>query len=312
MASTGATAFVTGAAGGIGTELIKELRTQGREVLGLAETREEAERVRRAGGVAVLGRLVEPGPWLDEAAADWVFHLPPNPLGERRLTRRRAESMARARLAMDAQLLDALAGSATRRIVYVADTSGYGPVGARPVTEDEPTRPSIVGRCLGPALDRLDCYVAAGLPIVTAIPGWMFGEAAWFRARVIEPVLSGRRVLQFGNGDTWLSPIHVHDCARALVHLAGHAKTGGRYFLVNDEPVQTHDVARLVARLANCPLRALRAPAWTASLVAGAALGELLTADAVFSNIRLRGLGFRFRYPTLEQGIQQVLGARHE
>ena len=34
--------------------------------------------------------------------------------------------------------------------------------------------------------------------------------------------------------------------------------------------------------------------------------------DAVFSNIRLRGIGFRFSYPTLEDGLQQVLGTLHE
>jgi NAD dependent epimerase/dehydratase family enzyme len=28
----------------------------------------------------------------------------------------------------------------------------------------------------------------------------------------------------------------------------------------------------------------------------------------VFSNIRLRGTGFRFTYPTLEEGLQQILG----
>jgi hypothetical protein len=31
----------------------------------------------------------------------------------------------------------------------------------------------------------------------------------------------------------------------------------------------------------------------------------------VFSNIRLRGIGFRFVYPTLDQGLRQVLGAVH-
>lgn len=33
---------------------------------------------------------------------------------------------------------------------------------------------------------------------------------------------------------------------------------------------------------------------------------------AVCSNIRLRGIGFRFRHPTLEQGLQEVFGALHE
>jgi hypothetical protein len=35
-------------------------------------------------------------------------------------------------------------------------------------------------------------------------------------------------------------------------------------------------------------------------------------ADAVFSNGRLRGTGFHFTYPTLEEGLQQGLGALHD
>jgi hypothetical protein len=34
--------------------------------------------------------------------------------------------------------------------------------------------------------------------------------------------------------------------------------------------------------------------------------------DAAFSNVRLRGTGFRFLYPTLEQGLQQIVGALDE
>jgi NAD dependent epimerase/dehydratase family enzyme len=45
--------------------------------------------------------------------------------------------------------------------------------------------------------------------------------------------------------------------------------------------------------------------------VIGSALADYLQSDAVFSNIRLRGTGFRFRYPTLDQGLQQIVGALH-
>jgi hypothetical protein len=47
-------------------------------------------------------------------------------------------------------------------------------------------------------------------------------------------------------------------------------------------------------------------------LVVGPVLADHLLANAVFSNIRLRGTGFRFLYPTLDQGLQQVLGALDE
>ena len=307
-----ATTFVTGAAGFIGSELVKVLVARRHRVFGLADSVDAAERVRRAGGVPVLGDLLEPGPWQDEAGADWVFHLPPHPVDGPRVAWRRAAAIARERVLMDAHLLDAVAAGATQRIVYVADTSWYGATGARPITEDTPPQPSAWGRCLTPALERVEGYVIAGQPIVAAFPGWVYGNGGWFRQRVIDPVMAGRRVLQFGKTGPWVSPIHVEDCARALVHLAERGEPGGRYFLVNHDPVRLDEFARLFARLANRPLRLLRVPAAATRLVVGPVLADHLLADAVFSNIRLRGTGFRFHYPTLEPGLQQILGAIDE
>jgi nucleoside-diphosphate-sugar epimerase len=213
---------------------------------------------------------------------------------------------------MDAHVLDAASAGVTRRIVYAADTSYYGPTGLFPITEDTPPRPAAWGRCLVPALDRLDGYLIAGLPIVTAFPGWVYGDGSWCRKSVIGPILAGRRVLQLGKTAPWVSPIHVQDCARALVHLAERGEVGGRYFLVNDDPVRLSDFAVTFARLANRPLRAWRVPTAVAPLVVGLIHHNHLQANAVFSNIRLRGIGFRFRHPTLEQGLQEVLGALHE
>ncbi len=300
------------AAGFIGTELVKLLVARGHRVVALSPTVNAAQRLRSAGAIPVMGNLLEPGQWQDEASADWVFHLPPHPVRGRRLTPRHAEAIARDRLSMDAHLLDAVAAGATRRIVYVADTNCYGAMGGRPITEDEPPQPSAWGRCLVPALERLDGYLVSGLPIVTALPGWVYGNASWFRERVIEPVMAGRRVLQLGKSGPWVSPIHVRDCARALVHLAEFGEPGGRYFLVNRDPIQLNEFARVFARLANRPLRVWRVPAAMTRFVVGPVLADEVLADAVFSNIRLRGIGFRFRYPTLEQGLQQVLEALDE
>jgi NAD dependent epimerase/dehydratase family enzyme len=109
-----------------------------------------------------------------------------------------------------------------------------------------------------------------------------------------------------------VSAIHIHDCARALVHLAERGEVGSRYFLVNTDPVLMHQLAETFARLAHRSLRVWRMPAAAARLVVGPVAADYLRTDAVFSNIRLRGIGFRFRYPTLEQGLEQIVGALHE
>jgi nucleoside-diphosphate-sugar epimerase len=308
----GPTAFVTGAAGFIGKELVQVLVARGYHVFGLARSVESARHLRRAGAIAVTGDLLAPGRWQDEAAADWVFHIPPCGTGARSRFRRRAERTAHMRAQMDAHLLDAVASGATRRIVYVADSSCYGPTGARPITEDELPVSATGRRCLMPALDRVDGYVIAGLPIVTALPGRVYGNASWFRESVVDPIMAGRRVLQFGKDGPWASPIHVHDCARALVHLAERGDVSSRYFLANNEAIRMHEFAQAFARLANRRLRVWRVPAAAAGFLVDRPLADYVQANAVFSNIRLRGIGFRFRYPTLEQGIEQILGALHE
>ena len=307
-----ATAFITGADGFVGTALVRVLRDLGHPVFALARSSDAAEGLRTAGAIPVVGDLLDSGGWQDEAAADWVFHIPACPRWNSRVNFESIGSLARTRVTTDARLLDTLTPSAPRKIIYVADACCYGPTGPRPITEDTPPRPSACGRYLTPALDRLDGYIVAGLPIVTALPGLVYGNGSWFRQRIIEPVMAGRRVIQFGKAGRWISPIHVEDCARALVHLAEHGHPGGRYFLVNRDPVRLHEVAATFATLVNRSMRLWRVPAAAARLMVGPVLADYLRADQILSNIRLRATGFQFEYPTLGQGLQQVVGALHE
>lgn len=304
-----ATAFITGADGSLGRALIKALRSLDHQVFALAKCSAAAQRLSAAGATPVIGDLLESGGWQDEASTDWVFHLPPYPRCTLRARVARRNSRARMRVATDALLLDALTQSAVRRIVYVADACVYGPTGLRPITEDSPPRPSRCGRCLMPALDRLDGYLVSGLPIVTALPGLMYFNGGWLLRHVIEPVMTGHRVIHFGHADRWVSPIHIDDCARALVHLAGHGHPGRRYFLVNSDPVRMPEFAATFARLVNRPMRVWRLPAVASRLRVGPVLADYLRADHAFSNIRLRGTGFQFEHPTLEHGLQQIVEA---
>ena len=309
-ASRPRTVFVTGAAGCLGTELVKVLVARGWAVIGLGRSAASLQQIRRAGATAVKGDLLVPGQWQDEAAADWVFHIPPRPPVAAPGSRGAARAAHEAAM-MDMHLLDAVAAGATRRIVYVADARVYAPTGSRPVTEDEVPALPAPRRRLGSVLDRIDGHLFAGLPIVTALPGWIYGNSTSFRVRVAEPVLAGRRILQVGKTGPWVSPIHVHDCARALVHLAEWGEVGRRYFIAISEPVQAHELLRAFARAAHRPLRVWRVPAAAAAWLASRSPVDGVHGDLAISNIRLRATGFRFRYPTLEQGFRQILGGRH-
>jgi uncharacterized protein YbjT (DUF2867 family) len=65
----GATTFITGASGFLGAALVRVLTGRGHRVFALAHSVEAAQRLRHAGAVPVMGNLLEPGQWQDEAAA---------------------------------------------------------------------------------------------------------------------------------------------------------------------------------------------------------------------------------------------------
>ena len=206
---TTATIFVTGAAGFIGTALVRVLLAGGHEVYGLTPSAGAARHVRRLGAVSVLGDLRDSGQWQDPAGTERVFDVPPHMMCRRRLSRTAAASMARTRVLMDEHLMG---GARGRRDAAHCLRRGRECVWRDRTAADHrgcPPRPSARGRCLRPALDRLDGYIASGLPIVTGVPGWVDGNGSWCRERIIEPVMAGRPVLQIGAATPWDSPILV-------------------------------------------------------------------------------------------------------
>jgi len=147
-----------------------------------------------------------------------------------------------------------------------------------------------------------------GAPIVSAFPGFVYGQGSWFDQSIIKPLEAGRPLLQIGSHSPRISPIHVRDCARALVHLAEHGRVGGRYFVVNDQPTTFASLMTGLAEVMRRPARSIRVPAWVAPLLLGPFLAEYMRYDAVFSNARLRALGFQFLFPTVEDGLREVVG----
>jgi nucleoside-diphosphate-sugar epimerase len=303
------TAFVTDPVGTIGAELVAILVARGHDVLALASSTEAATRIRRAGAIAIAGDLATSGRWQDEVAADWVFHLPP-PVDDRP-TGRAATADTRTRISIDRHVFDAVAAGTTRRLVYVASLARYRAATAAPITEDQLPAPCAAASRQTSPLDCLEGYVLAGLPIVTAIPGCVYGSSGWFRELIAAPVMAGRRIALWRPADHSVTPIHVHDCARALVHLAERGAVGRRYFVANSEPARLDQLAATFARVANRPLRTWPFPAFTRLLTDRRPLpcGPL---DTVLSNLRLRRTAFEFEYPTVEQGCRQILRTFHD
>ena len=248
------------------------------------------------------------GDWRDRAReAARIVHLAQPPTFGARVTKKRARAYAKERITMDRNLLGALDPKTVERIVYVAGTSYYGNLGTELRDETATPRPRGWGPYVAPAIGELAGYVARGLPIVTAFPGYVYGDGSWFREYVYRPLRSGRRLNVLGGRSRVGSPIHVRDCARAIVHLLDRGAAGERYFLVDDAPDTWSTFHARAAEAMGATLRVRRVPPIVLRILLGNVVTDSLLSDARLSNARLRATGFAFDFPTSREGIADVI-----
>lgn len=301
--------FVTGATGFIGAHFVHAALMAGHEVHALTRSKSDAVSLGARGVMAIVGNLSDKdGTWREVARkADAVVHLAqPQTFGDR-LTKARARRYCVRRLEMDRALFDAIHPAKTRRIIYVAGTSYYGECGTTVCDEDSVPHPMGWGPYLRPAIESLPGYIASGLPIVAAFPGWVYGPGSWFAQYVLEPLRTGKPVYGLRGRTRYTSPVHVEDCGRAVLHLIDHGEVGTRYFIVDDLPVPSERLAELAADALGVTGRGRKVPFILLKLLSGQVVAESLAYENRLSNKRLRSTGFLFKYPSCEQGVPQTV-----
>lgn len=301
--------FVTGATGFIGSYLIREAIAAGYKVDALTRSNNHVGSLKAEGARAFVGDLSDrKGDWRHAVRhADAVIHLAQPPTFGRRITKSHARRYCANRLDMDHALFEAIDPTKTRRFIYVAGTSYFGECGSDMCDEDAIPDPRGWGPYLRPAIESLPSYVARGLPVVAAFPGWVYGPGSWFAQYVLEPLRAGKPVYGLQGRSRYTSPVHVEDCSRALLHLMEHGAVGNRYFIVDNAPTQGERLAELAAKALNVSGHGRKVPFLLLKLLVGQVVAESLAYENRLSNTRLRSTGFVFRFPSCEQGVPQVV-----
>lgn len=301
--------FVAGASGFVGTCFLRAALVAGHEVDALTRAKSHAAALRAQGVNPIVGDVLDSeGAWREALRnADAVVHLAQPQTFGGRLTKARAMQYSVLRLDMDRALFAAIDPARTRRIVYVAGTSYYGECGSEICDENAMPHPRGWGPYLAPAIEALPNYIARGLPIVAAFPGWVYGPGSWFAQYVLEPLRDGKPVYGLRGRARYTSPVHVEDCARAILHLTGNGELGSRYFVVDDAPVPGERLAEIAANALGVTGHGRKLPFVLLKLLVGQVIAESLAYECRLSNNRLKSTGFSFEFPSCEQGIPHAV-----
>ncbi|MCI4340141.1 MAG: NAD-dependent epimerase/dehydratase family protein, partial [Thermoplasmata archaeon] len=290
--------LVAGAAGFLGREVVRSLAAAGHATVGLVRRPDQLELIRHLGGSPVLGDVVS-GTGLASAVAgcDLIVHLAQS--GEGELNERRDVRVEGCR-----RLLEAGRVAKVRRFVV---GSGYWVyrTNADTITEESPLDPRSISRINFEAETAARGAAARGeVETVIVRPGMVYGDGSWFRQMVHE--LRDGSYRYVGDGENFLSPVHLEDAGTAFRTIAERGRTGETYLVADDRPLRTREFASyLAAELRAPPPRGM--PPEEAARAWGEDLAVLESASRAVSNTKLRGLGWRPRYPTFRDGVPGVL-----
>lgn len=222
-------------------------------------------------------------------------------------TRQRKARILESRLAAGKAVMDALSRVATppEVLVQASATGYYGNRGARPVDEDaapgtgflaEVARKWEASTAEAMGLRRVVLRTAV---VLGAHGGALPRMAAPFRFFLGGPLGSGRQ---------YFSWIHLADAVAAIRFLMETPDARGPFNLAAPGPVTQNELAAAIGKVLGRPAL-LRAPAAILRLALGEMARELFLDGARVLPKRLTGLGFSFRFETLDAALADIFAS---
>jgi nucleoside-diphosphate-sugar epimerase len=245
--------FVTGATGFVGSAVVRELIGAGHEVAGLARSDRAAASLAAAGARAHRGSLDD----LDSlrrgaAGSDGVVHTAFNNISA---TTNFTDATRMDRRAIEA-IGDALAGSG--RPFVVTSATGLLPAG-RAVTEDDPPDPASPAALRIPSGQAALALAARGVRVsLLRLPPTVHGRGDHGFVPGIVAAARMKGVSAYvGDGSNRWAAVHRLDAAHLFRLALEAAPAGSRLHAAAEEGVPLRDVAEVIGRRLNMPVRGI-------------------------------------------------------
>lgn len=301
--------FIAGATGELGRQLVQQLAGRGHTVLGLARSPGNEQLIQRLGGIPRPADLFDPDSLAAAAeGAEVVIHaataIPtkpkPAPADWQLNDRIRREGTA--------ALTQAAAKIGARLYLQQSIVAVIQPENDQPFDEQSPPRPNAITQS---ALDGEQIAREAGQRhgFNTAVLrcGWFYGPESAL-VRMMAARIARRQLPLIGPGQAVLPSLHSEDAASAFVTVAEAGRPGLWHVLDNHGATVEAMLTGLARRLGARP--PFRIPVWLGRLLLGREGVEVFTRSLRTSNRLFRqDFGWSPRYPSIEEGLDQVVAA---
>lgn len=284
--------LISGASGLVGSEVIRQLETQGHEALRL---------VRRK---PTSSKEVEWNPsvgFIQEGimeTVDAVVNMAGATTGKIPWTAKYKEEIVRSRIDSTRTLVKAMAAAKRRPEVLVSGSASgfYGDTGEKILHETAPKGTGFLSD-LAHEWEQEALKAPTDVRVVLARTTMVMSRKLGALGRLL-PLIKLGIGGPLGSGKQWWAWISLPDEAAAIIHLINTPSAKGAYNLTAPEPANCGQIVKALAKDLHRP-SLIAVPTFALKALIGEAAVELLLCSQNMSADRLIATGFKFQHPTL-------------
>ncbi|MBI1228376.1 MAG: TIGR01777 family protein [Bacteroidetes bacterium] len=298
------TILIAGGSGLVGMHLSQMLQSAGHTVLHLSRKRNLNAKF--PAYAWDLGKKTIEQEAVDQA--DYVINLAGAGIADERWTDERKRLIISSRVDSTLLLKEAIECRPTplKAFISASAVGFYGSRGDDLMTEEDPAgKDSFLAESVSAWEQAVEKIAATGLRTVAIRIGVVLSTQGGALEKMLIP-FKFFNATYFGDGQQWMSWIHLDDICRIFIEAIENEQLSGIYNGVAPHPARNKDLIAELKKAVGKPAIMLPAP----ELVLRAAMGEM--ADVVFDSTRvsskkIEAIGFKFQFPDLLPALKDLL-----
>ncbi len=300
--------FVAGGTGFVGQGVVEALLDEGHEIFALSRDAERARNLFPDYIRIVKGDLARQGDWLKSVDGCGAVV---NFAGEQAVGRRWNDDVKNAirssRIDGTANLVAAIeqAESTPEVLINASATGYYGPSGNDELTELDPPGKDFLARLCVDWEDAARKAEDCGARVVRLRLGIVLHRSGGALKKMLPPFRFGLGG-PVGSGSQPFPWIHRDDAAGLISLSLADSTLSCAINAVAPDLINNREFARALGKTLRCPAM-ISVPAFALRLLFGEGAGPLLAGQRAVPK-RARGMGYRFRYPTIMSALEAEFG----
>lgn len=298
--------FITGGSGFVGSFLTKTLTATGHQVTILTRSAPQGAILPR-GASFLEGDPTRPGPWQGAVPEhDAVINLAGSTIFQR-WSKEVKKNLLDSRILTTANVVNALAGREGREMHFLSTSAVgyYGYHGDEELSESDPPGNDFLAQLASSWEAAALKAKESGARVVICRFGVVLGRQGGALANLVK-IFTWYLGAPLGNGRQWLSWIHELDLAGVFLFLLEHKDIAGPVNCTAPAPVRNREMTTCLGRALHKPVLFPPVPAFVLRIVLGEFANVLLKGQKVLPRA-LQAMGYRFRFPTINEALENLL-----